>query len=134
MTRDLSLIQDIKYIFPISIGLPNRALVIADKEGSIMLDKGIKLNKVLDVPSLKCNLMPIVKLCKELNYSVTFFDDFCVLQDHILRTLTGRGEKRRSLFFQGSVIGSKRSQCGQFYEFMAQMACETCYHVKLVIT
>jgi len=62
-----------------SIGLPNRTLVFARKEGSATLNNRLKLNNVLYVLSLKCNLISITKLCKELNCSVTFFDNFCVL-------------------------------------------------------
>ena len=94
MMGDLNLIQDLKHVFPISIGLPNGTHVFACKEGSTTLNNRMTLNSVLYVPSLKCNLIFIAKLCQELNCSVTFFDDFCVLQDRILRTPIGAGEQR----------------------------------------
>ena len=99
MIGDLNSMQDIKQIFPVSIGMLNGALTFASKEGSVTLDKRIKLTKVLYVPSLKCNLISIARLCKELNCSVTFFDDFCVLQDHTLRTPIGVGEQRGGVYF-----------------------------------
>ena len=99
MTGDLNSMQDIKQIFPISNGMPNRELTFASKEGTVTLDKRIKLTKVLYVPSLKCKLISIARLCKELNCSVTFFDDFCVLQDCTLRTPIGAGQQRGGVYF-----------------------------------
>jgi len=64
--------------------MPNDALAFARKEGSVKLDTQIKLNNVLYIPSLTCNLISIAKLCKELNCSVTFFDNLCAFQDCIL--------------------------------------------------
>ena len=79
MTRDLSMIWEAKQVSLIAIRLPNGTQTFASKEGSVNLDNRIKLNKVLFVPSLKCNLVSVAKLSKELNCCVTLFDDFCVL-------------------------------------------------------
>jgi len=105
MTGDLNLIQEIKKIDSIAIGIPNGMHTLASQEGSVVLGERIKLNKVLYVPSLKCNLVSIAKLCKELNCSVTFYDDFCVLQDRILRTPIGVGKQSGGVYFftEGSV-------------------------------
>ena len=93
MMENLSFIHDLKHISPILIGLENGALAFARKEGSVKLNKRIKLNNVLYVPSLTCNLISIMEFCKELNCSVTFFDNFCVLQDCILWIPIGAGEQ-----------------------------------------
>ena len=79
MMGDLKAMQGTDKIPSISVGLPNKTYVLASQEGTVLLGKRIKLSNVLYVPSLKWNLISIVKLSKELNYSVTFFDDFCVL-------------------------------------------------------
>ena len=76
MTRDLNLIEDIKHIFPTSVGLPKGVLAFVSKEGSVTFGKRIKLNKVLHVLSLKCNIFSIARLCKELNCSATFLSIF----------------------------------------------------------
>ena len=93
MTKDPKVMHETKKILSISVVLPNGTHTMANDEGSVMLGQRIKLNKVLYVLTLKCNLLSIAKLCKELNSSVTFFDDFCILQDHILRTSIGVGEQ-----------------------------------------
>ena len=105
MTGDLNLIHEIKKIDSIAIGMPNGTHTLASQEGSVVLDERIKLDKVLYVPSLKCNLVSIAKLCKELNCSVTFYDDFCVLQDRTSRTPIGVGKQSGGVYFftKGSV-------------------------------
>jgi len=59
----------------------------------------MKLSNVLFGPSLKCNLVSIAKLCKELNSSVTFFHDFCLLQDCTLRMPIGLSEQQHSIYY-----------------------------------
>jgi len=70
------------------------------KKGTMTLGNQIKLTKVLYVPSLKCQLISIAKLCKELNCGVTFFDDICIFQDRTLRTPIGVGEQRGVYYFK----------------------------------
>jgi len=65
----------------------------------VTLGKGLKLKNVLYVPKLNCNLVSISKLCKQLNCSVTYFDDFCVIQDRTLRTLIGAGKQREGVYY-----------------------------------
>jgi len=50
------------------------------------------LKNVLYVPNLNCNLISISKLCKQLNCVMTYFDEFCVIQDRTSRTLIGAGD------------------------------------------
>ena len=92
MVGDISVMSNLKKITPVVVALPNGAYTIAQEQGSVTLDTGIKLNNVLFVPKLNCNLVSISKLCKELNCAVTFFDDCCVIQDRTLRTLIRAGE------------------------------------------
>ena len=49
---------------------------------------------MLLVPSLSCNLVLIARITKDLNCSMTFFDDGCVLHDCTSRTPIGAGEQR----------------------------------------
>ena len=63
------------------------------------LGENLQLENVLYVPNLKCNLVSISKLCEQFNCAVTYFDDFCVIQDHTLRILIGAGEQREGLYY-----------------------------------
>ena len=99
MTGDLSMIQEAEQVSPIAIGLPNGMQIFAGKEGSVLLDNRIRLNNVLFVPSLTCNLVSVAKFCEELNCCVAFFDDFFVLQDRTLKILIGAGEQRGDVYY-----------------------------------
>jgi len=51
------------------------------------------------VPNLTCNHMPVARLVKDLNCTMTFCDDFSILQDRTSRTLIGVGEQRDVVYF-----------------------------------
>ena len=92
MASDVYVMDTIERIAPVIIGLSNGTYAVAGEKGSVALGGGIKLENVLCVPKLNCNLVSISKLCKQLNCAVTYVDDFCVIQDRTLRTLIGSGE------------------------------------------
>ena len=51
------------------------------------------------VPNLNCNLISVANLCNDLNCTVTFSYEYCVLQDGTSRTLIGIGEQRDGVYF-----------------------------------
>ena len=99
MVGDANLVHNHQKISPIAIGLPNGDCIVACYVGSVTLGDGIKLDNVLYVPNLNCNLVSVLKLCKQLNCDVTYFDNFCVLQDRTLRTLIRAGEQREGIYY-----------------------------------
>jgi len=52
--------------------LANDTYATARDQGLVTLDENVKLENVLYVHGLKCNLVSISKLCKQLNYAVTY--------------------------------------------------------------
>ena len=56
----------------------------------------IKLENVLYVPNLNYNLVFVSKLCKQLNYAMTYYDDFYVTQD---QTSIGVSEQREGVYY-----------------------------------
>ena len=99
MVGDVKLVSNLQKISPIVIGLPNGDCIVASDVGSVVLGDGIKLNNVLYVPNLNCNLVSVSKLCKQLNCAMTYFDDYCVIQDRTSRTLIGAGEQREGVYY-----------------------------------
>lgn len=65
----------------INIGLPDVEDVTADMEGIVNLDTCFKLNHVLYVPKLKCELISISQLMDEGDYHVQLTQILCVIQD-----------------------------------------------------
>ena len=64
------------------------------------------LKEVLLVPKMKCNLISIWQLNKELNCIVTFTDN-CVIQGCILRNLIGMGRVKGGVFLHKEVPDRK---------------------------
>ena len=93
MTGDLKIMNEAHNIQPITIGLPNGSIALASKQGSVALGKNLALRKGLHVPNLNCNLMLVAKLVKDLNCTVIFCDDFCILQDRTSKIPIEVGEQ-----------------------------------------
>ena len=79
MTGEVGSLFNIEKIDPVIIDLPNGQRTITDKQGTIVLDKNLSLDKTLLVPSLTCDLVSVSRVCKDLHCTVTFSDDSCIL-------------------------------------------------------
>jgi len=84
MTGDLNLLKNVKHIKPIEVGLPDGNRTTTSRAGYVQLGPDMVLKGVHFVPKLKCNLISIWQLNKDLNCIVTFTDNFCVIQDTYL--------------------------------------------------
>lgn len=58
----------------------------------------LSVQRVLFVPRLRCNLVSVAQLIEELDCIVIFANKFWVIQDRILKTLIGAGEKRDEVY------------------------------------
>ena len=79
MMGDLSLIENVRDVRPIGVGLPNGKETMASKKGTVSLSKNLKITNVLYAPDLCCNLISVGQISRDLNYFVTFYDDVCGL-------------------------------------------------------
>jgi len=79
----------------------------------VALHDGTKLKTVLFVPKLNCNLVSVAKIVRDLNCSVAFFYDHCVLQDRISRTPIGAGKQRDKVYYYGRPSSKKQSNAIQ---------------------
>lgn len=50
--------------------------------GSVKLENGVLLEKVLHVPGLHFNLISTHKLCTDMNCDIIFSNDKCMIQGH----------------------------------------------------
>ncbi|XP_074313434.1 uncharacterized protein LOC141648605 [Silene latifolia] len=99
VTGNLSCLQDRENIDGRSVGLPNGQQVVSTLIGSVYVNEFLKLTHVLYVPSLKCNLMSVAQLLSANNYCFEFAKNYCLIQDHSLRTTIGAGELRDGLYW-----------------------------------
>ncbi|GJZ02841.1 leucine-rich repeat protein [Tanacetum coccineum] len=79
----------------------NGEAVPVEGRGECALPSGAIIKDVLHVPKFKCNLLSVSRLSKELQCAVTFFPEFCIMQDLYSRTLIGAGDCEDGLYKMG---------------------------------
>ncbi|KAK2994898.1 hypothetical protein RJ640_001881 [Escallonia rubra] len=73
----------------------------------ITLGKRLILDQVLGVPDFCFNLMSVSKLTRDLNCTLTFWQNFFVIQDLHSRRLIGVGRERNGLYYLEPIKGGK---------------------------
>ncbi|CAH9142679.1 unnamed protein product [Cuscuta epithymum] len=81
------------------VRIPNGDLVPIHAVSSLYLPNGLYLRHVLYIPKFQCNLLSASRLTKDLNCTLAFFQDFCVLQDLPLKKSIGVGRFRDGLYY-----------------------------------
>ncbi|XP_021986403.1 protein lin-28 homolog B-like [Helianthus annuus] len=71
---------------------PNGEVVSVEGRGDCVLPSGAIIREVLHVPKFKYNLLSVSTLSKELQCAITFFPDFCTMQDLRSRGSIGAGD------------------------------------------
>ncbi|PNX82965.1 hypothetical protein L195_g039002, partial [Trifolium pratense] len=99
MTGNLKHMRELQDIQSCPVGLPNGEHAAAVKQGSVVLEGGLKLTNVLFVPKLNCNLISVSQMMDELKCVIQFTNKLCVVQDRTSRTLIGAGERKDGLYF-----------------------------------
>ncbi|XP_058007633.1 protein IN2-1 homolog B isoform X2 [Hevea brasiliensis] len=99
MTGTLAFLSELRDIVPCSVGLPNGEKTLAVKEGTVLLGGDLKLQRVLYVPNLNCNLISVSQLLNDSNLVIQLTNKICAIQDLNSRNLIGAGEQREGLYF-----------------------------------
>ncbi|KAJ0924954.1 putative RNA-directed DNA polymerase [Helianthus annuus] len=79
------------------------------------------IKNVLYVPEFECNLLSVSKITNDLQCAMTFFPNFCVMQDIRSRELIGAGECFKGLY-KMAMMGTERQ---------AMMASVNTWHKRL---
>ncbi|CAH9134708.1 unnamed protein product, partial [Cuscuta epithymum] len=82
-----------------SVKIPNGESVPVHAIGSLYLPNGLYLRRVLYIPKFQCSLLSASRLTSDLNCTLTFFSDFCTLQDIPSRKLIGVGKFCNGLYY-----------------------------------
>lgn len=83
MTGNIAFITNVWDISLCPVGLLNGKNVVAIKSGYAQLGAALSQKNVLYIPQLKCYLLPVSKLLKQLNVWVVFTSDYCVRGPYI---------------------------------------------------
>ncbi|GJV18627.1 putative RNA-directed DNA polymerase [Tanacetum coccineum] len=81
--------------------------ILVNRKGDYVLPGGTKVNGFLYVPDFKCNLLSVSHLCHNLQCSISFFTDFCIMQGLQKRNLIGVGRCRGGLYRIKIIQGKK---------------------------
>nr|CAN76556.1 hypothetical protein VITISV_034790 [Vitis vinifera] len=79
--------------------------------GTVKPTSSITLSSVLNLPHLAFNLIFISKLTKNLNCSVSFFPDHCVLQDLMTKRTFGKGHVSDGLYILDDTASPVEAHC-----------------------
>ena len=99
VTCDLSLLTNVTNVSHCPVGLPDGKNANASKIGSVILQGGLKIDNVLYVPQLNCNLISVTQLSDESNCIMQFTNKLCVIQDLTTRNVIGAGERVNGLYY-----------------------------------
>nr|GMD22766.1 Integrase, catalytic core [Ipomoea batatas] len=83
--------------FPVTI--PNGDKVAVSSIGGTKLPNGMQISRVLNIPDFQCNLVSVGRLTKDFDCALTFFSDFCIMQDLPSRKLIGVGRMHGGLYY-----------------------------------
>ena len=81
-----------------TIIIPDCIQVKVKMVGTVKLDNGLELKRVLYVPDFKYNLISVHKLCLDKNIKISFIVDLCVMQDGLKKPLL-LGKLRNNLYY-----------------------------------
>ncbi|MBN8105820.1 hypothetical protein J0J22_23655, partial [Vibrio vulnificus] len=76
-----------------SVSLPNQSRVSVTHIGTVHLTESLILSNVLYVPFFTYNLVSVSILTAKGSCYLTFYHDFCFIQDSQLLTMIGRAKK-----------------------------------------
>ncbi|KAJ1407550.1 Retrovirus-related Pol polyprotein from transposon TNT 1-94 [Sesbania bispinosa] len=108
MTGNLNLLCGLRGVVGCPVRLPDGKQLMAYKEGTVTLNEGLKMENVLYVPTLSCNLLSISQLTDETTNCVVYFtNNLCVMQDCTSKMLIGVGERRDGLYFFKGIRSEK---------------------------
>ena len=78
--------------------------------GSVIISKDIRLDSVLFVPKLDCNLLSISKLAKDMNCITKFSLNTCEFQDLISGKTIGNAEMSAGLYLLRADVSRRKEQ------------------------
>ncbi|CAH9146225.1 unnamed protein product [Cuscuta epithymum] len=99
MTGDDTVLTKTCKMNPISVQLPNGEVTRATHVGDVQISSRLKLEKVLLVPGLQCNLISLAQLIDQRKCDIFFTNDICVIQDLLTSIPIGVGDRRGGVYF-----------------------------------
>ncbi|XP_022878970.1 uncharacterized protein LOC111397659 isoform X1 [Olea europaea var. sylvestris] len=71
---------------------------LVTRAGTVKLSPSLQLHNTLLMPSLLYKLLSVSQITIDLNFTVLFYSNFCLIQDILTKEIIGRGTKRGGLY------------------------------------
>ncbi|GKA20495.1 putative RNA-directed DNA polymerase [Tanacetum coccineum] len=110
----------------------NGEVVPVEGRGECALPSGAIIKDVLHVPKFKCNLLSVSRLSKELQCAVTFFPEFCIMQDLYSRTLIGADDCEDGLYKMGMFENNRHAMMttqSMWHKRLGHLSSSRLYHL-----
>ncbi|GJT19802.1 putative RNA-directed DNA polymerase [Tanacetum coccineum] len=114
------------------VTIPNGEAVPVEGRGECALPSGAIIKDVLHVPKFKCNLLSVSRLSKELQCAVTFFPEFCIMQDLYSRTLIGAGDCEDGLYKMGMFENNRHAMMTTQTKLVRDKGTKELFAVKFI--
>lgn len=99
ITSNLSILTHVHSPHSHTVNLPNGTSTPITHMGTFQFNSKFSLHDVLYVPTFRMNLMSVSKLTRDLNCSVIFLVDSCILQDLDSKKTIGLGRRHGGLYY-----------------------------------
>ncbi|KNA02797.1 hypothetical protein SOVF_215280, partial [Spinacia oleracea] len=90
-----------------TITIPDGSKIKITHMGTVKVNEHITLKNVLFVPGFQFNLISVTKLCSDMNCSVVFTSDTCVLQGPSLTAPIALGKLKSGLYYADNTAVSE---------------------------
>ncbi|KAK2966571.1 hypothetical protein RJ640_009343 [Escallonia rubra] len=108
ITHDVNSLSNVEQQHNIPpVQIPDGKTIHVHALRQINLGNRLILDQVLGVPDFCFNLMSVSKLTRDLNCTLTFWQNFFVIQDLHSRRLIGVGRERNGLYYLEPIKGGK---------------------------
>ncbi|KAJ8424526.1 hypothetical protein Cgig2_000664 [Carnegiea gigantea] len=85
------------------INMPNGSKAKITDHGCVPLKNGLRLENTLCVPSFKYRLLSVSRLVKDNDCVMTFYPEFCIVQDLHTKKIKGFGREQGGLYYLSNV-------------------------------
>ncbi|CAL8998680.1 unnamed protein product [Prunus brigantina] len=109
ITSSPHLLTNVKHSTMPPVKLPSGDQAPITATGTLPINSYSFLKDVLGVPTFKVDLMSVSKITEDLTCSVTFFPQWCVLQDLATRRTIGLGKQRGGLYYLAALASPNSS-------------------------
>lgn len=135
MVHSLSCLTHAISLVSRSVKLPTRQSAAVTHLGHVKISADFILSNVLCVPTFGFNLLSVSQLTRDLGCHVSFFADFCYIQDPCSRRMIGLAEQHDGLYHLKSHFDNcnvaASNNCSSSFSTCCNVSSHNLWHYRL---